>query len=253
MPQRENPGANRVATTARNPRPDVAPYRRHEPDYQPAYLYAPYRATTRRAPAKPLIFLPHTLSEVTGPIFGHSEIGASDKDLTRQHEGEPLGERIIVSGRVLDDRGRPVPETLVEIWQANAAGRYAHSVDSHPAPLDPNFTGAGRALTDANGFYSFTTIKPGAYPWQNHDNAWRPAHIHFSLFGTAYAQRLITQMYFPGDPLFAHDPIFQSIRDERARQKMVAQFELETTRPMWALGYRFDIVLRGREATPFEE
>jgi protocatechuate 3,4-dioxygenase beta subunit len=253
MEQRNNPAENSGATTVGKSIPDVAPYRRHEADNQPAYFYAPYRATNRRAPAKPLIVLPHTLSEVTGPLFGHSEIGATDNDLTCQHEGEPLGERIIVSGRVLDDRGRPVPETLIEIWQANAAGRYAHSVDSHPAPLDPNFTGAGRALTDANGIYTFTTVKPGAYPWQNHENAWRPAHIHFSLFGTAYAQRLITQMYFPGDPLFAHDPIFQSIRDEKSRQKLIAQFELGVTRPMWALGYRFDIVLRGREATPFEE
>jgi protocatechuate 3,4-dioxygenase beta subunit len=252
MQQRNNPPASSGTTTVRKPAPDVAPYRRHEANSQPEFLYEPYRATIHRAPSQPLVILPHTLSEVTGPVFGYGEIGEADNDLTRQHEGEPLGERIIVAGRVLDDRGHAVPETLVEIWQANAAGRYAHAVDSHPAPLDPNFTGAGRMLTDANGCYSFTTIKPGAYPWQNHDNAWRPAHIHFSLFGAAYAQRLVTQMYFPGDPLFAHDPIFQSIRDEKASQRLIAQFALETTRPGWALGYRFDIVLRGQEATPFE-
>jgi protocatechuate 3,4-dioxygenase, beta subunit len=250
--QRENPPTDNRPATPKKSVSDATAYRRCPPGTQPDFLYEPYRATIRRAPSKPLIILPHTLSEVTGPVFGYSDIGEADNDLTRQHEGEPLGERIIVAGRVLDDRGHPVPGTLVEVWQANAAGRYAHSVDSHPAPLDPNFTGAGRMLTDANGFYTFTTIKPGAYPWQNHDNAWRPSHVHFSLFGTAYAQRLVTQMYFPGDPLFAYDPIFQSIRDERARQKLVAKFALETTRPGWALGYRFDIVLRGREATPFE-
>lgn len=230
----------------------VTPYRRHEPDSQPPYLYEPYRATIRRAPAKPLILLPHTLSEVTGPLYGHDDIGETDNDLTRQHAGEPLGQRIILTGLVLDDSGRPVPSTLIEIWQTNAAGRYLHSVDSHPAPLDPNFSGAGRTLTDAKGFYRFVTIKPGAYPWNNHYNAWRPAHIHFSLFGPAFATRLVTQMYFPGDPLFPFDPIFQSVPDEKARHRLIAKFDLETTRPEWALGFRFDIVLRGREATPFE-
>ena len=230
----------------------VVPYRRHEPGSQAASLYEPYRATIRRAPRKPLILLPHTLSEVTGPLYGHNDIGEMDNDLTRQHAGEPLGERIIVTGRVLDGNGRPVPHTLIEIWQTNAAGRYLHVADDHPAPLDPNFTGAGRALTDANGFYRFVTIKPGAYPWRNHDNAWRPAHIHFSLFGPAFVTRLVTQMYFPGDPLFAFDPIFQSIPDEKARHRLIANFDFETTEPEWALGYRFNIVLRGREATPFE-
>ena len=196
--------------------------------------------------------MPHTLSEITGPVYGHSEISEADSDLTRQHSGEPLGERIIVSGSVLDDSGRPVPHTLIEIWQANAAGRYLHIKDNHPAALDPNFTGAGRALTDANGFYRFVTVKPGAYPWKNHANAWRPAHIHFSLLGPAFATRLITQMYFPGDPLFALDPIFQSVADEKARERMIARFDIETTQPEWALGYEFNIVLRGRETTPFE-
>ncbi len=232
--------------------PRVTPYQRHEPKSQPNYLYQPYRASIRRAPTQPLILIPHTLSEVTGPLYGHSDIGATDNDLTRQHAGEPLGERIIVTGRVLDDNGRPVPHTLVEIWQANAAGRYFHNSDQHPAPLDPNFTGAGRALTDAEGNYRFVTIKPGAYPWRNHDNAWRPAHIHFSLFGPAFATRLVTQMYFPGDPLLAFDPIFQSIPDEKARERLIAKFDLEETRPEWALGYRFDIVLRGREGAVFE-
>ena len=196
--------------------------------------------------------LPHTLSEITGPVYGESGIAETDNDLTRQHADEPQGERIIVTGRVLDDGGRPVPRTLIEIWQANAAGRYRHSKDNHPTPLDPNFTGAGRTLTDENGVYRFVTIKPGAYPWKNHENAWRPAHIHFSLFGTAFATRLVTQMYFPGDPLFQHDPIFQSIPDERARQRLVAAFDLATTKPEWALGYQFNIILRGRESTPFE-
>ena len=231
----------------------VVAYRRHEAGTQPGYLYPAYRATRQRAPSQPLILLPQTLSETTGPVFGHSDIRPNDQDLTMQHAGEPLGERIIVRGRVVDGDGRAVSNSLIEIWQANAAGRYAHARDNHPAPLDPNFTGTGRTFTDEDGFYSFVTIKPGAYPWRNHENAWRPAHIHFSLFGPAFVTRLITQMYFPGDPLFAYDPILQSIPDEKARQRLVSKFDLETTKPEWALGYRFDIVLRGREATPFEE
>jgi protocatechuate 3,4-dioxygenase, beta subunit len=219
---------------------------------QPDYLYEPYRSTIPRAPRKPLVVLPETLSERTGPLFGDDSITATCNDLTRQHSAEPLGERIVVSGRVLDEDGRPIQRALIEIWQTNAAGRYFHNKDDHRAPLDPNFTGTGRTLTDPNGCYRFTTIKPGAYPWRNHDNAWRPAHIHFSLFGLSFASRLITQMYFPGDPLFAYDPIFQSIRDQKARERLVAQFDLQSTQPEWALGYRFDIVLRGRDATPFE-
>ena len=231
---------------------DVRGYRRPEPGTQPDYLYPSYRSTLRRAPTKPLILLPHTLSEITGPVYGHVDIDEMDQDLTRQHPGEPLGERIIVTGRILDEDARPVSNTLVEIWQANAAGRYRHVNDNHPAPLDPNFTGAGRTLTDENGVYRFVTIKPGAYPWRNHDNAWRPAHIHFSLFGTAFATRLVTQMYFPGDPLLPTDPVTQSIPDAKARARLVALFDLETTQPEWALGFRFDIVLRGRESTPLE-
>lgn len=230
----------------------VAPYHRHDPNSQPPLIYKPYLATLGRAPRKPLIVLPHTLSEVTGPIYGHGDIAETDNDLTRQHAGEPLGERIVVSGRVLDDNGRPVPNTLIEIWQCNAAGRYLHRTDQHAAPLDPNFTGAGRTLTDAKGNYRFVTIKPGAYPWKNHPNAWRPRHIHFSLFGTAFATRLVTQMYFPGDPLIPFDPILNSIPSERARQRLISKFDLDLTEPEWALGYRFDIVLRGREETPFE-
>lgn len=228
-------------------------YRRPASNSQPAYLYPPYASTVKRAPTKALVVLPHTLTEMTGPVFGHDVIGPNDNDLTRQHAGEPLGERIIVTGRVLDDDGRPVPHTLIEIWQANAAGRYLHKNDQHEAPLDPNFSGCGRVMTDTEGRYRFTTIKPGAYPWRNHPNAWRPAHIHLSLFGPAFVTRLVTQMYFPGDPLFPYDPIFNSIPDEKARQRLISTFDLEATKPEFALGYRFDIVLRGRDATPMEK
>jgi protocatechuate 3,4-dioxygenase beta subunit len=219
----------------------------------PPYDVPEYRSTGLRAPRRPLVTLPETLSELTGPVYGEDDVAGTDSDLTRQFDGEPLGERIIVTGRVLDGEGRPVRSTLVELWQANAAGRYAHDVDQHPAPLDPNFGGAGRVLTDDDGVYRFTTIKPGAYPWKNHPNAWRPAHIHFSVFGRAFTNRLVTQMYFPGDPLFDADPIFNSVRDAKARERLVSQFDWETTSPEWALGYRFDIVLRGPSATPFEE
>ncbi|MGH3659725.1 MAG: protocatechuate 3,4-dioxygenase subunit beta, partial [Micromonosporaceae bacterium] len=193
----------------------------------------------------------HGLTEVTGPLFGHDRVGELDHDLTKQHAGEPLGERIIVHGRVLDSDGRPVPDTLVEIWQANSAGRYNHELDQHPAPLDPNFTGAGRCVTDSEGRYSYVTIKPGAYPWRNHPNAWRSQHIHLSLFGRAFTQRIVTQMYFPGDPLFYQDPIYLAV-PESARHRMVSSFDLDRTEPEWALAYKFDIVLRGREKTPEE-
>jgi protocatechuate 3,4-dioxygenase beta subunit len=219
----------------------------------PPYLHPDYVSTRKRSPSKPLIIIPQTLSELTGPVYGHESVREGDNDLTRQHAGEPLGERIVVTGRVLDEDGRPVPNTLVEIWQANSAGRYIHVRDDHPAPLDPNFSGAGRVVTDEQGRYRFTSVKPGAYPWRNHPNAWRPAHIHFSLFGPSFLTRLITQMYFPGDPLFPFDPIFNSIPDERARNRLIARFDLDTTEPEWALGYQFDFVLRGRNATPLEE
>jgi protocatechuate 3,4-dioxygenase beta subunit len=226
---------------------------RPPPGTHPAYDTPAYESTGTRAPKQPLIILPHTLSEVTGPVYGHGKAKAEEADLTRQHKGEPLGERIIVTGRILDENGTPVANSLVEIWQANAAGRYIHVVDQHPAPLDPNFTGAGRCVTDAEGRYRFVTIKPGAYPWRNHHNAWRPAHIHFSMFGPSFVSRLVTQMYFPGDPLLALDPIYNSVPDERARMRMISTFDIDTTQPEWALGYRFDVVLRGPEATPMEK
>jgi protocatechuate 3,4-dioxygenase beta subunit len=227
-------------------------YRRVVPGSQPECRHDAYRSSIGRVPSKPLIQLPHTISELSGPVFGHDSIGETDNDLTRQHANDPLGERVILTGRVLDEDGRTVPNTLIEIWQANAAGRYSHAKDNHRAPLDPNFTGAGRTLTNANGEYRFVTVKPGAYPWRNHANAWRPAHIHFSLYGPALVTRLVTQMYFPGDPLFYQDPILQSIPDEKAQQRLISKFDMETTEPEWALGYRFDIVLRGRQSTPFE-
>jgi protocatechuate 3,4-dioxygenase beta subunit len=215
--------------------------------------YPDYVSTRLRAPKQPLVILPATETELSGPAFGESAVGPLDSDLTRQHAGEPLGQRIVVEGRVLTSDGTPLRSQLVEIWQANAAGRYRHAVDAHDAPLDPNFSGAGRCLTDDEGRYRFVTIKPGIYPWQNHPNAWRPAHIHFSLFGRAFSERLITQMYFPDDPLFPFDPIFNSVRDEQARSRLVSSFDLELTQPDQALGFRWDIVLGGREATPLEE
>lgn len=227
-------------------------YRRDDAEVDPPYLYPDYVATRTRAPKRPLVPLPHTLSEITGPVYGHEDVGELDHDLTRQHDGEPLGERMILHGRVLDGDRRPVQGTLIELWQANSAGRYRHEIDAHPAPLDPNFSGAGRCITDNEGRYRFITIKPGAYPWRNHPNAWRAAHIHLSLFGPAFATRLVTQMYFPGDPLFFQDPIFQAVRDERDRGRLISEFDLDTTVPEWALAYRFDIILRGREATPME-
>jgi protocatechuate 3,4-dioxygenase beta subunit len=223
-----------------------------QPGTQPPHLYPDYKSSVKRAPTRPFVLVPQTLSEISGPVFGHDAVGPTDHDLTVHHPDAPQGERIIVSGRVMDEDGRPVPETLVEMWQANAAGRYAHKVDQHDAPLDPNFSGCGRAMTDLDGVYRFVTIKPGAYPWHNHPNAWRPAHLHFSLFGQAFLTRLVTQMFFPGDPLLPFDPIFNSIPDERARYHLVSSFDWSTTIPHVSLGYRFDIVLRGRNQTPWE-
>ncbi|MGQ0568039.1 MAG: protocatechuate 3,4-dioxygenase subunit beta [Armatimonadota bacterium] len=221
----------------------------------PPYLYEAYRATVRRSPRQPLVELPHTLSESTGPGPAISLLNAEDADLTQNTAtgGEAIGERIIVTGRVLDEDGAPISNTLIEIWQANAAGRYRHRVDQHHAPLDPNFLGFGRCLTDADGRYRFVTIRPGAYPWANHENAWRPSHIHFSLFGVSWVSRLVTQMYFPGDPLQALDPIFNSVPTDAARERLIARYAHDVTRPEFALGYRFDVVLRGSDATPFEE
>lgn len=219
----------------------------------PPYLHAPYRSTTLRGPTRPLVPLRRALADPGAPVYGHDDIDPLDHDLTRnaRRNGEPLGERIVVSGRVLDENGRPVPSTLVEIWQANAAGRYVHKADGHDAPLDPNFLGAGRCLTDAQGRYRFLTLRPGAYPWGNHDNAWRPGHVHFSLFGNHFASRLVTQMYFPGDPLLALDPIFQGT-PAQARDRLISRFELGLTEPGFALGYAFDIVLRGPARTPVD-
>lgn len=220
---------------------------------QPEYHFPPYVSSIARSPRMPLVMLPRTRTESTGPVFGRSLIREHDNDMTAQHEGEPIGERIYVHGRVLDEDGRPVRGALVEVWQANAAGRYRHKVDGHDAPLDPNFSGAGRMLTDENGCYRFKTIKPGPYPWGNHHNAWRPAHIHFSLFGAGMLSRLVTQMYFPGDPLQPLDPIFNSIPNEAARLRLVSSLDMQRAKPDYALAYVFDIVLRGRDETPFEE
>ncbi|MFV0494359.1 protocatechuate 3,4-dioxygenase subunit beta [Mycobacterium sp.] len=212
---------------------------------QPRLNYPPYRSSILRHPKNPLVRLDPEDLERNAPCFGHQDVGPLDADLSAGHQGEPIGERIIVAGRVLDQSGRPVAGQLVEIWQAYAAGRYHHRGDQHPAPLDPNFIGAGRCLTGPDGSYRFKTIKPGPYPWRNHRNAWRPAHIHFSLFGTAFTQRLITQMYFPGDPLFGFDPIFQSIIDPAARQRLISAYDHDLTEPEYATGYRWDIVLGG--------
>jgi len=228
-------------------------YRLPDPATQPPLLYAGYVSSQKRAPTFPLIHAPHTISEMSGPIFSASGVEPRICDLTRQSSGAPIGERIVVSGKILDEDARPVRHTLIEIWQANAAGRYLHKQDQHDAPLDPHFTGCGHTLTDNEGRYRFVTVRPGAYPWRNHANAWRPAHIHFSVFGPAFAARLVTQMYFPGDALQAYDPIFNSIADEAARTRLVAGFDWDSTIPETALGFRFDIVLRGSRATPMEK
>jgi protocatechuate 3,4-dioxygenase beta subunit len=221
---------------------------------QPPYLHPPYKSTVTRSPSRHLVPLAQSLSELTGPVYGQDMIHPLDNDLTRNamKTAEPLGERIIVAGRVLDDGGKPVPNALIEVWQANAAGRYMHKVDQHPAPLDPNFHGAGRVLTNKAGEYRFTTIRPGAYPWGNHYNAWRPAHIHFSVCGVNFLQRLVTQMYFPGDPLLPLDPIYNGIPDEEARKRLISAYDHAVTTPEWALGFRFDIVVCGPKETPFE-
>lgn len=212
-----------------------------------------YGSTRLRAPSRDFVPIPHGVTERTGPVFGEDRVRAEDADLTRVGAGEALGPRIIVHGRVVEAGGRPVPHTLVEIWQANAAGRYRHVGDGWDAPLDPNFAGAGRTLTDTEGRYRFVTVAPGPYPWGNHPNAWRPPHIHFSLFGRSFVQRLVTQMYFEGDPLLAHDPIFNAVRDERVRSRMVASLDMDATQADWAVAHRFDIVLRGADRTPMEE
>jgi protocatechuate 3,4-dioxygenase beta subunit len=230
----------------------VRRYRPDPPGTHPPLLFPGYGSTVARAPLHAPVDLPQRLTEITGPVLGEGWVTERDSDLTRQHDGEPVGQRIVVRGRLLDGDGRPVPHALVEVWQANAGGRYRHTRDNWPSALDPNFSGVGRALTDDDGWYRFTTVKPGAYPWRNHDNAWRPAHIHFSVFGRAFTQRLVTQMYFPDDPLFFQDPMLAAIPDLAARKRLVSSYDHTTTVPEWALGFRFDIVLRGREDTPFE-
>jgi len=230
----------------------AAGYRRPAAGVNPPNAYPSYESTRKRAPAREPIRIAHTLSEITGPHPGRELVGPHDADLTHVDGGEAIGERIIVAGRVVDEDDRPQPEMLIEIWQANAAGRYAHDADQHGAPLDPHFSGVGRVVTDAQGAYRFVTIKPGAYPWRNHYNGWRPPHIHYSLFGPGLATRIVTQMYFPGDPLLAIDPIFNSVPDPEARQRLVSAFDIDLTMPEYALGYRFDFVIRGREATPME-
>ena len=227
-------------------------YARPPAGVHPPLASPDYRSTRLRAPSRPPLRIPPTPTEVTGPVFGSERVGPLDSDLTRQHAGEPVGQRIIVTGRVVDAGGSPLAGTLVEVWQANASGRYRHVNDNWPGTLDPNFSGGGRVVTDADGTYRFVTIRPGAYPWGNHHNAWRPAHIHFSLFGRSFSQRLVTQMYFPDDPLFFQDPILGSIPDEAARRRLVSRYDHDVTEPEWALGFRFDIVLRGPDATPFE-
>jgi protocatechuate 3,4-dioxygenase beta subunit len=228
---------------------DITGFRPAAPGSQPDNNTPDYLTTRLRHPKRPLLAFPHTVTETTGPRFSPAHFPPhTDLSIVDGHAAQ--GERIIVAGRVTDEDGRPVPHTMVEVWQANAAGRYRHPLDTHDAPLDPHFKGDGRVFTDADGWYRFTSIKPGAYPWRNHNNAWRPNHIHYSLFGAGFATRLITQMYFPGDPLLAIDPIFHSVTDTAARNRLVATFDLDITQPEHALGYRFDIVLRGRTATP---
>ncbi len=231
---------------------DPAPFLPYAPGSQPPLDVPDYRGTAKRHPLRALHKMPQTITETTGPRFSE-RLFPPMADLTKNTTGQAaLGERIVVAGRITDEDGRPVPHTMVEIWQAGASGRYDHPADQHDAPADPNFHGDGRVFTDAEGNYSFLTIRPGAYPWPNHRNAWRPNHIHFSFFGPAFATRLITQMYFPGDPLLAFDPIFNGVPDRAARDRLIAAFELDLTQPDFALGYRFDVVLRGRGATPME-
>ena len=230
---------------------DTPPFRPRDWESHPPLIHPEYKSTVYRAPKKPLVPIKQSLTELTGPVYGHESVDTLDGDLTRnaRKAGEPIGERIIVAGRVVDEAGRPVPNTLVEIWQANAAGRYIHVADQHDAPVDPNFFGAGRCVTDGEGRYRFLTVRPGAYPWGNHPNAWRPAHIHLSLFGPTIATRLVTQLFFPGDPLLAQDPIFMSVPSQ-ARDRLVARLAMDIGQQGFALGYAFDIVLRGRLETP---
>jgi protocatechuate 3,4-dioxygenase beta subunit len=229
---------------------EIREYNHERTGGQPSNDWPAYTSTIKRHPSRPPVALKQTLTEITGPTFTGGWTGPEIADLTKQHKSEPLGERMILAGRVLDEDGRPVPNTLVEIWQANSAGRYAHPNDTHPAPLDPNFTGRGHVVTNAKGEYRFLSIVPGAYPWRNTYNAWRAQHVHFSVFGPAFTTRIVTQMYFPGDPLLEFDPIYNSVPDEAARKRLISRYDPNLSEAEWALGYGFDVVLRGRHATP---
>jgi protocatechuate 3,4-dioxygenase beta subunit len=231
---------------------DLSAFRPPVPGTQPEYDTKVYASTALRHPKQPLVNVPQSVTETTGPQFSPSRY-PSNIDISKVPSGEAQGQRIIVEGYVRDEDGRPVPHTMIELWQANSTGRYHHEGDQHDAPLDPHFHGTGRVFTDENGKYRYTSIKPGAYPWRNHHNAWRPNHIHYSLFGPGFATRLITQMYFEGDPLLKYDPIYNSLPDPKAAARLIAAFDMDLTEPEWALGYRFDVILRGRGATPFEE
>jgi protocatechuate 3,4-dioxygenase, beta subunit len=233
---------------------DQGTFYQRDRSWHPPAFSAPYKTTVLRSPQQPLLSLENTISELTGPVFGHDKIGPLDNDLIRNYAktGDPIGQRIVVYGRVLDENARPVPGALLEFWQANAGGRYRHKKETYLAAIDPNFGGCGRVITDEDGRFWFRTIKPGAYPWPNGVNDWRPAHIHFSVFGHAFAQRLITQMYFEGDPMVWQDPIVATIPDRTAIEQLIAALDRENTLPMDALAYKFDIVLRGRRSTMFE-
>ncbi|MPZ78180.1 MAG: protocatechuate 3,4-dioxygenase subunit beta [Deltaproteobacteria bacterium] len=233
----------------------IQPYNNRDWKSHPPYLYEAYGSSVKRGPLQKLVPITQTLSEITGPLFSDIKLEQGEADLTRSAQTgiEAMGERIIVVGKVMDEDEKPIRNTVIEIWQANAAGRYQHPVDQHNAPLDPNFIGAGRCVTNDKGEYRFLTIKPGAYPWLNHANAWRPAHIHLSLFGPSLVTRLVTQFFFPGDPLISLDPILNSIPTKSGRRRLIAAYAHDVTEPEFALGYRFDIVLRGRQATPFEK
>jgi protocatechuate 3,4-dioxygenase beta subunit len=231
-------------------RPHLIPrsYHDHPNPYAPGY-----KTTTGRSPKWPLLSFPTTLTEETGPVFGHNMLGPKDADMIHNFTGEPaIGERIVVHGRVLDQFGKPQRGVLVEAWQANAGGRYRHKKDTYAAPLDPNFGGCGRTITDDDGHYEFHTVKPGAYPWPNGVNDWRPAHIHFSVFGRSFGQRLITQMYFEGDPLIPRCPIIATIPDFEVAKRLIAPLDMSMAMPMDSLAWKFDIILRGRRQTHFE-
>ncbi|WP_116133313.1 protocatechuate 3,4-dioxygenase subunit beta [Tropicimonas sp. IMCC34043] len=231
-----------------------AEYYQRDRTMQPPAHTPNYKTSVARSPRYSLISLQQSASEITGPVFGHNDIDPIDNDLIKNYAktGDPVGERIIVHGRVLDENARPVPNTLVEIWQANAGGRYRHKKDTYLAPIDPNFGGCGRTLTDENGYYYFRTVKPGAYPWRNWVNSWRPAHIHVSIFGASFSQRLISQIYFEGDPLIPLCPIVHTVPDPAAIDRLVAKLDMNATIPLDTVAYKFDIVLRGRRSTLFE-